>query len=51
MTSVYNGGQDAVDSLKVRDERGEKVTKNSLKQFEGIMYPCIHNTKKSLQRL
>ena len=39
MTFAYYGGQDAVDGLKAMDERGEKLTKNSLKKLEGIMYP------------
>ena len=39
MTFAYYAGQDAVDGLKATDERREKLTKNSLKKLEGIMYP------------
>ena len=39
MTLAQYAGQDAVDGLKLMDERGKKLTKNSLKKLEGIMYP------------
>ena len=39
MTFAYYGGADAVKGLKQMHEKGQKVTKNSLKKLEGIIFP------------
>ena len=50
MTFAYYGGADAVKGLKQMHEKGQKVTKNSLKKLEGIIFPEFYKKVASVMQ-